>query len=330
MDLSRFAPVLAALGTTRLAPWGAPLADAVRRRLARGPHGDLPRWEAALARLPELPSGRTELDRSCVGIRGGEPLDGALALSLREALMGLHPWRKGPYCLHGLRIDTEWRSDLKWDRLAPAIAPLRDRLVLDVGCGNGYHAWRMRGAGARLVLGIDPTLVFVMQWLAIRRYLGEDALAVLPLGIEDLPADLTGFDSVFSMGVLYHRRSPLDHLLELRRCLRPGGELILETLVLEGEDERVLLPPDRYAAMRNVWFIPTTRALEGWLRRCGFAQVRLVDRTRTSPREQRSTDWMRFQSLADQLDPGDSSRTREGLPAPTRAILIANRPENDA
>jgi tRNA (mo5U34)-methyltransferase len=152
--------------------------------------------------------------------------------------MALHPWRKGPFCIQGVHIDTEWRSDLKWDRLAGAIAPLAGRLVLDVGCGNGYHGWRMLGAGARLVMGIDPTLLFVLQWMAINRYLGRNDLAVLPLGIEDLPDDLGGFDTVFSMGVLYHRRSPIDHLMDLHRLLRPGGELVLETLVLEGEGER--------------------------------------------------------------------------------------------
>jgi tRNA (mo5U34)-methyltransferase len=262
-----------------------------------------------------------------VGLDGVGPLDADLGRALTEALMALHPWRKGPFCIQGVQIDTEWRSDLKWDRFAGAIAPLADRLVLDVGCGNGYHGWRMLGAGARLVMGIDPTLLFVLQWMAINRYLEREDFAVLPLGIEDLSGDLTGFDTVFSMGVLYHRRSPIDHLMELQRLLRPGGELVLETLVLEGEGERLLVPPGRYAAMRNVWFIPTVDALAVWLGRCGFTGIRLVDVTRTGPEEQRSTAWMRFQSLPDHLDPIDSSRTIEGHPAPVRAVLIANRPE---
>ncbi|HSO82854.1 DUF1698 domain-containing protein, partial [Thiocapsa sp.] len=110
--------------------------------------------------------------------------------------------------------------------------------------------------------------------------------------------------------------------------LRPGGELVLETLVLEGEGEGLLVPSGRYAAMRNVWFIPTADALAVWLGRCGFTGIRVVDVTRTGPQEQRSTDWMRFQSLLDHLDPADPSRTIEGHPAPVRAVLIANRPES--
>jgi len=325
MDLTPFEPFFDQLDRTALAAWRSALEAAVLARLGPGAHGDLPQWEAALTELPDLPESAAVLDASCVGLRGADPLSESMEAQLRETLMRLHPWRKGPFCLRGLHLDTEWRSDWKWDRLAESLTPLKDRLVLDVGCGNGYHAWRMLGEGARLVMGIDPTLLYVVQFQAINRYLGRDRLSVLPLGIEDLPKGITGFDTVFSMGVFYHRRSPMDHLLELGRLLRPGGELVLETLVLEGDGERVLVPPGRYASMRNVWFIPTLEALEVWLARCGFVGVRVADVTRTSREEQRSTDWMRFQSLPDHLDPEDPDRTIEGLPAPTRAILIARR-----
>ncbi|MCF1184340.1 tRNA 5-methoxyuridine(34)/uridine 5-oxyacetic acid(34) synthase CmoB [Marichromatium gracile] len=324
MDLTPFAPFLDHLAETPLAPWRTALAERVAQRLGRGAHGDLPRWEAALAQLPELPPGEVLLDAARVGLDGATLMPEQRA-ALREALMALHPWRKGPYSLHGLHIDTEWRSDWKWDRLVDAISPLEGRLVLDVGCGNGYHGWRMLGAGARLVLGIDPTQLFVMQFQAINRYLGSERLSVLPLGIEHLPAHLTGFDTLFSMGVLYHRRSPIDHLVDLRRLLRPGGELVLETLVLEGEDQQVLVPPGRYAAMRNVWFIPTVAALRVWVARCGFDHIRVADVSPTTFEEQRATDWMHFQSLPDQLDPDDPTLTREGHPAPVRAVLVARR-----
>ncbi|MBP6682857.1 MAG: tRNA 5-methoxyuridine(34)/uridine 5-oxyacetic acid(34) synthase CmoB, partial [Halioglobus sp.] len=217
----------------------------------------------------------------------------------------------------------EWRSDWKWDRLAPAIDDLAGRRVLDVGCGSGYHCWRMLGAGAAEVIGIDPTPLFVLQYWALRKYLQRDEVWVLPLGIEQLPAKLQAFDSVFSMGVLYHRRSPLDHLLELRDCLRPGGQLVLETLVIEGGPGTSLVPEGRYARMGNVWFLPACDTLLGWLRKLGFVDCRLVDVGATSTDEQRSTDWMRFQSLADFLDPADRSKTVEGYPAPRRAIVTA-------
>ena len=127
------------------------------------------------------------------------------------------------------------------------------------------------------------------------------------------------------MGVLYHRRSPIDHLLALRDTLRPGGELVLETLVVEGDEHTVLVPGERYAQMPNVYFLPSSLALAQWLTRAGFTNVRIVDEAITTQDEQRRTDWMTYQSLADFLDPNDPSRTIEGYPAPRRAVLVAER-----
>ena len=287
-------------------------------------HGDWPRWREALARLPDIRPEAVELDRAAVTLSGQCPE--TQRQLIESVLRSLHPWRKGPFEIYGIRIETEWRSDLKWDRLASAIQTLGGRAVLDVGCGSGYHAWRMLGAGAKRVIGIDPTLLSVAQFLAIKQLAGDYPVDVLPVGIDDVPANLRLFDTVFSMGVLYHRRSPLDHLLELKGCLRQGGELVLETLVIEGGAGEVLLPEDRYARMRNVWFIPSCLTLEGWLKRCGFRHVRLVDVTQTTPVEQRSTDWMRFQSLPDFLDADNPALTVEGLPAPRRAIFLAESP----
>jgi tRNA (mo5U34)-methyltransferase len=265
-----------------------------------------------------------DLTQDKVTIGSACDLDEAQKALFKQQLLQLHPWRKGPYDLFGIHIDTEWRSDWKWQRLAHAISPLKNRMVLDVGCGNGYHCWRMAGAGAKLVIGIDPTLLSVMQFHAIKKCYGDAPVYVLPLGIEDVPKKLNTFDTVFSMGVLYHRRSPLDHLLELKDCLVQGGELVLETLVIDGERGQVFVPEGRYAQMRNVWFIPSCAELMHWLKRCGFRDIRLVDVSVTTTEEQRATEWMHFHSLADFLDPHDSRLTCEGHPAPKRAIVIAH------
>lgn len=317
---------LAHAAETALAPFAAELAERSMQVWRDTPHGELARWRQAIEELPRLDGGVIDLTTDAVGI-GGVAIDAATQSTIEQGLMALHPWRKGPFQIHGVCVDAEWRSDRKWARLAGHISPLHDRLVLDVGCGNGYYAWRMVGAGARLVVGIDPTQLFLMQFEAIRRFLGDDyPLHLLPLGIEGLPAGMGVFDTVFSMGVFYHRRSPMDHLLELRGLLRRGGELVLETLVIEGREGAVLLPADRYAKMRNVWFIPTPATLVAWLARVGFRHPRVVDVTFTTPQEQRATVWMRFESLADYLDPNDPGRTIEGYPAPRRALVIAENP----
>ena len=322
-DLARH---LQAVGLTR---WADVAPDQLRRALNGAPHGDWPRWREAVAALPALGPGRIGLVDGALWLAPEQALPEQTADGLRRSLRRLHPWRKGPYRIDGLLIDTEWRSDRKWTRVTPHLDDLTDRVVLDVGCGNGYHAWRAALAGARLVIGIDPTALFLAQFLAIRRLLEPmdrqlaQRVHLQPIGIEALPKGLRRFDTVMSMGVLYHRRAPIDHLVELREALRPGGQLVLETLVIEGTDHDVLVPPGRYAKMRNVWFIPSTAQLEIWLRRTGFVNVRTVDVTVTTSEEQRATDWMTFESLAEFLDPADSRFTIEGHPAPRRAIVIA-------
>ncbi|WP_371233699.1 tRNA 5-methoxyuridine(34)/uridine 5-oxyacetic acid(34) synthase CmoB [Pseudomonas sp. QE6] len=317
-DLDRLSRELAG---TPLESWAASLPAQLTAKVDDG-HGDLERWLAAVDRLPQLHAAAVEL-RERFNLEGA--CDEGTREQLKLALQGLIPWRKGPFHLFGVHIDTEWRSDWKWQRVSPHI-DLVGKRVLDVGCGNGYYQWRMLGAGARSVVGVDPNWLFFCQFLAMKRYLPDLPAWHLPFALEDLPEKLEGFDTAFSMGVLYHRRSPIDHLLALKDCLRRGGELVLETLVVEGDVNTVLVPEDRYAQMRNVWFLPSVPALELWLRRAGFTDVRSVDISRTSVEEQRATEWMRYQSLPDFLDPNDHSRTLEGLPAPLRATLVARKP----
>ncbi len=303
----------------------AALTESLQRQLAGQPHGDLDRWLETLAQMPAIRAQHLEFNRDIVSIGDVSDASETQLVQLREQLMSLHPWRKGPFSLFGIHIDTEWRSDWKWSRVQPALAPLSGRRVLDVGSGNGYYCLRLLGEGAEACLGIDPTQLFNMQFYAVKQYCMDIPAYVIPLGIEHMANSGCQFDTILSMGVLYHRRSPLDHLIELRECLRTGGQLILETLVIEGDQRQVLLPQDRYAKMRNVWFIPSTDALYLWLQRCGYRDIELVDVTQTRVEEQRSTEWMRFESLADYLDPRDASRTIEGYPAPRRALFTANR-----
>lgn len=288
-------------------------------------HGHFASWERMLENLPDITP--TECDLKNGVIANKTPaLSSGEQLGLHNILKSLMPWRKGPFSLYGVNIDTEWRSDWKWDRVLPHLSPLKGRLILDVGCGSGYHMWRMLGEGADFVVGIDPTQLFLCQFEAVRKLLGNNQRAhLIPVGIEQMP-ELKAFDTVFSMGVLYHRRSPLDHLWQLKNQLVSGGELVLESMVIDGDEFQCLIPGERYAQMRNVYFIPSAKMLKVWLEKCGFKDVRIVDENTTSLEEQRKTDWMVTDSLEAFLAPEDKMKTVEGYPAPKRAILIATKP----
>ncbi|TNF84833.1 MAG: tRNA 5-methoxyuridine(34)/uridine 5-oxyacetic acid(34) synthase CmoB [Gammaproteobacteria bacterium] len=320
--------------------WAAVLQAATERVAG---HGDLARWRRSLNALPDLSADVVTFE-DAVRASSRAALDPDQQAALESALRGLHPWRKGPFELFGLGIDTEWRSDWKWERIAAALGRLDGQQVLDVGCGNGYFGWRLLGAGAAGVLGVDPTVIFFIQHLALCRYLGgavthanpaQSANFLLPIPFENLPVN--SFDLVLSMGVVYHRPDPLAHVQALHDQTRPGGRVLLESLVVtDGPD---LHPADadqpgsaprrgrgRYARMRNVHVVPRLATMTDWLARVGFEDIVTVDVSPTTTSEQRSTDWMTFESLEQCLDPDDPKKTVEGYPSPVRAALLGRRP----
>ncbi len=321
-------PLYAILEQSPMQHWVDDLRTQIDNIFANPRHHKFPAWQIALQQLPNIEPNIIDLNTGALQIESEPPCSAEIQRQINDQLQAFKPWRKGPFNIHGIHIDTEWRSDLKWDRLQAHIEPLAGRNVLDIGCGSGYHCWRMAAEGAKLALGIEPSLLYVCQYWLVRHFLGQSntnyPAFVAPLGIDDLPTALS-FDTVFSMGILYHRRSAIDHLMHLKKLLKKGGELVLETLVIEGDENTVLVPKDRYAQMRNVWFIPSCKALEIWLQRCGFDHITIADVTPTLPEEQRKTKWIDSHSLEHFLDPNDPSKTIEGYPAPLRALITAKR-----
>lgn len=286
-------------------------------------NGHMRKWLNALRDLPDFTVTHTDFASPVVTFDGD--CSDKQRSRLRESLRAFYPWRKGPFDLFGVEIDAEWRSDQKWLRVAPHV-DLSDKDVLDVGCGNGYYGWRMLGAGARRIVGLEPYPLYNMQHRLIKTFASNAANFVVPATDRVLTANLELFDVAFSMGVLYHCKNPIGHIESLRQSLKSGGEVVLETLVVDGNEQTALIPEDRYAKMRNVWLIPSALMLVRLLHRAGLRQIEVVDVTQTTPAEQRSTDWMRFESLQDFLDPNDSMRTIEGLAAPKRAVIVARKP----
>ena len=293
------------------------------RRWEHLEHGDFPRWRETVLALPRQQARYIKLDVDQPEIGAPEELDAGQRALLDSGLRALSPWRKGPFSVFGISIDAEWQSFMKWNRLLPHVSDLRGRRILDVGSSNGYHLLRMAGLGARLALGVEPNWLANWQFAALTRFLPSDLPAwMVPGRLEDLPQGV--FDSVFSMGVLHHRREPEEHLQRLRRHLTPGGELVLETLVCEDTPPSGVLSIDgRYASMRNIWTLLHPDRILHLLDGAGFQSPRCVDRTATTPEEQRTTDWMPFHSLRETLNPADPARTVEGHPAPMRAIFVA-------
>lgn len=306
-------------GIPSLSQWVGELRSQRESWFSEGVRSDLVKWKGALAQLPEVQDSGFSVED---GLLKFAPLN---AVS-EEALKAFHPWRKGPFQIGEHYVNTEWRSDWKWERVATNV-DLEGKKVLDIGCGNGYYLWRMLEAGAEWALGIDPYLPYVMQFKSLQHFAGGDSRAeIFPIGVEALPKEAKAFDIVFSMGVLYHQRSPLEHLAHCRDLTVKGGSVILDTIVLPPHFSEVtdcLVPEGRYAKMKNVNFLPSVEMLKSWLKKLRFTSVEVLDYSKTTLEEQRSTDWMTFESLPDFLDPADNDKTLEGYPAPWRVVLKA-------
>jgi tRNA (mo5U34)-methyltransferase len=233
----------------------------------------------------------------------------------------LKPWRKGPFMIDDLLIDSEWRSYVKYNLIAPRLC-LENKSALDLGCNNGYYLLRMYELKPRELFGFDPSERFFLQFSFINRFLNAPIDYFLK-GAQNLDEFLERFDTIVCLGVLYHRSDPIATLRAINGALRKGGELILDTLIIENEASVAFTPWKRYAKMSNVWFIPSLKALGAWLERTGFCDIETIAIKPTNSSEQRKTDWIDGESLDDFLDPDDKSRAIEGYAAPVRAYLRA-------
>ncbi len=229
------------------------------------------------------------------------------------------PWRKGPFELFGLFIDTEWQSQIKYNLLRPHFN-LKGKKVADIGCNNGYYLFRMQEDAPAKLVGFDPSALYKTQFDFINHFVKSDIVYEL-LGVEHLPFYEEQFDVIFCLGVLYHRSDPVAMLKALYKGLEPKGEVILDTFMIDGEDEVCLSPAGSYSKISNIYFVPTIPALRNWCLRSGFSGFEVLETSVTCKDEQRKTEWIEGQSLEDFLDPNDNTKTVEGYPAPKRVYV---------
>ena len=243
------------------------------------------------------------------------------AKQIKETALLMKPWRKGPFQINELFIDSEWQSQIKYNLLEPHFN-LKNKIVGDIGCNNGYYLFRMLSQEPKKLIGFDPSAIYYSQFQFLNHFIGSDIVYEL-LGVEHVEFYEHKFDVLFCLGVLYHRSDPVMMLKSLFKGLNKGGELILDTFMIDGEDEMCLTPKERYSKIPNIYFVPTVPALINWCHRAGFENVEVIETMVTEADEQRKTEWIDTQSLEDYLDPNDKTKTVEGYPAPKRVYIKA-------
>lgn len=264
--------------------------------------------------LDSLEEGVWEVELGdAIKISGKEPNN------LNEIAKLMMPWRKGPFELFDTFIDSEWKSNIKYNLLRKHFN-LEDKRVADIGCNNGYYLFRMQEDKPKSLVGFDPSALYKTQFDFINHFVKSDIVYEL-LGVEHLEFYEEKFDTIFCLGVLYHRSDPVAMLKSLYRGLDNEGEVILDTFYIEGDDEVCLCPESSYSKIPNIYFVPTVKALRNWCKRAGFNGFEVLETSITNSDEQRKTAWIEGQSLEDFLDKDDKSKTVEGYPAPMRVYV---------
>lgn len=312
------------------------LPPTVKRSEIEAAHKNLQQWvnqekkgflryrEPYLA-LSRHKASRIQCDQDVVTIGDAEEVSTEQQAEIRENLRCFMPWRKGPFSVFGIDIDAEWRSELKWARLAPHLPDMNDMVIADVGCNNGYYMFRMMADTPRFVLGMEPSIQHYYCFKALNEMAGFTNQDIDLLGVEHISLFPETFDMIFLMGIIYHRSSPIDVLKDLLTALKPGGMLVMETQAIPGDEPVALFPEKTYAKVPGTYFVPTPVCVTNWMQRSGFIDVTMVDANPMSSAEQRKTEWMVFESYQDFLDPENPALTIEGYPAPLRTIHLGSK-----
>ncbi|EBD1778913.1 tRNA 5-methoxyuridine(34)/uridine 5-oxyacetic acid(34) synthase CmoB [Campylobacter jejuni] len=232
----------------------------------------------------------------------------------------LKPWRKGPFKIDDLFIDTEWQSFIKFNILKPFMNEISQKYIADIGCNNGYYMFKMLEFNPAKLIGFDPSIKYRLQFELI------NALAKTPikyelLGVEDLPNYGLKFDVIFCLGVIYHRSDPIKMLKDLKAGLNKNGVVFLDTMYIEDEREIAFVPNKTYSKIPNIYFVPSISALKNWCERAGFKEFEVLATKKTDENEQRKTEWIDSFSLENFLDPKDKNLTIEGYEAPKRVYV---------
>jgi tRNA (mo5U34)-methyltransferase len=182
----------------------------------------------------------------------------------------------------------------KWEEFAGHVPEdLSGARALDIGCNAGFYTFELARRGAQVTaIDIDAHYLRQAAWAADRFGLSEQ-IAFRQMAVYDLArVDVTPYDVVLFMGVLYHLRHPLLALDIVAE--KTGGRLVVQTLTLPGEerlktpadlpiDERERMRAPGWPSMAFIehelagdptnWWAPDAACVEAVLRSCGLSVV---------------------------------------------------------
>ncbi len=287
-------------------------------------HGNLEQWKNILTQLPDIKTNHLDLSKESIQIGKPEEINLLQLKILEKRLLNLSPWRKGPFNIFGLEIDSEWRSEKKWQRVEDFLPKIKGMRIGDIGCSNGYYSYKLLKLEPELIVGMDKTALFIMQFLATKFYAKQiQELIILPCSAEEFNPEFIDFDLLLSMGILYHAKNPSNHIESLQRLVRKNGYVVLETIISKSKKNINIKKNQTYAGMRNIGTIFTKDNVFKLLNLSGFKNIQVINDSFTDASEQRTTKWMQGKSLSDFTLP--NGNTIEGYPPICRTIFVAQK-----
>jgi ubiquinone/menaquinone biosynthesis C-methylase UbiE len=130
------------------------------------------------------------------------------------------------------RVNRVFTADAAW--LFARLPRTGAELVLDVAAGTG-HAARSLAPSVRAVIAVDATDAMLARGQAAARDEGVTNIVFARADAAALPFLDGSFDIVVCRFALHHFEAPEAKLAEMRRCLRPGGQLALADLVADAD-----------------------------------------------------------------------------------------------
>ena len=184
-------------------------------------HGTHRQWLDILKALPNINTKYLDYSGNQIVIGRPNEINATEIKILENELFKLNPWRKGPFNIFGLEIDSEWRSEKKWERIKNYLPNNKGMRIGDLGCSNGYYAYKLLGLSPELIIGMDKTALFIIQFLSTKFYTKQiQELLILPCSAEEFSQENFDFDLILSMGILYHVKNPESHINTLNKLIK--------------------------------------------------------------------------------------------------------------
>lgn len=126
-------------------------------------------------------------------------------------------YEKMPRSIKGLEGAGEWHE------LKELLPELKNKSVLDLGCGFGWHCRYAREQQASSVIGVDISEKMLQQ---AREKTNDPAISYIRMPIEDIHFSSSQFDVVLSSLAFHYIESFEAICKKVYDCLKPGGSFV--------------------------------------------------------------------------------------------------------